>query len=54
MSHTTHAERIAERLTRAAADVYYYADGDLGEYRFRRYQHALRRVSLLTYALQHP
>lgn len=50
----TKARRIASRLEDAAMNVYHYANGDRGEWGHRRYLHSLRRVALLTYALQHP
>lgn len=50
---TSKAERIAERLADAASDVYVHAKCN-SEWSQRRYEHSLRRVALLTYALQHP
>ena len=50
----TKARRIASRLEDAAFNVCHYASGDRGEWGHRRYLHSLRRVALLTYALQQP
>lgn len=54
MDQMTRAERIADRLTHAATNVYLFAGYGASEYGMRRYNNALRRVALLTYALQHP
>lgn len=47
------AEKIAYRLMDAATNVSVHAD-HTSEWGFRRYEWSLRRVALLTYALQHP
>lgn len=49
----TKARRIASRLEDAAFSVYHYANA-VSEHGHRRYLNSLRRVALLTYALQHP
>lgn len=53
LDNSTKARVIADRLIAASTNAWLYAD-EISEWGHRRYLNSLRRVVLLTYALQHP